>query len=460
MDQNVLDRPAAQAAEPFLSAGWLPPERVAELLTTIQLILDGKYLSVPKATDPLSEGLRRIAGNCGRQASSMVRRTIALADNQAEMGASVAVMRVVARDTANRAQTIASAAEELVASVEVIANNSTQVMGETEAVRRAVNEGRGSSDNAAATMTQVAAVAQDAADKINQLAASSEEIGNIIGMIEAIAFHTNMLSLNASVEAARAGDAGKGFAVVAEEVRRLADQTKQATIDISGRIATLRSDMQAIVHSFEGVSGAVAAGDKAIAQTRSAMGDIVRETDSVVSHMDEIATILGEQKGAVAEVAQTISQIADRIDVSVTDNERLLDLLEGSYAIIDEQLDGVWDLTLPNIFVHRCRNDHITWKRRVSLMLAGREHMHSNEMADHHGCRLGKWYEEQAPQELRGTPAFRELLEPHKQVHAHGKKAADLFNAGDTEGTINELHALSEESAQVLVLLEQMITRQ
>ena len=103
--------------------------------------------------------------------------------------------------------------------------------------------------------------------RVDALARASQRIGEIVAQIEAIAKQTNLLALNATIEAARAGEAGKGFAVVATEVKNLANQTARATDDIRGRIATLKSDMDAIVATMRAGAETVGAGQEAVRLT-------------------------------------------------------------------------------------------------------------------------------------------------------------------------------------------------
>jgi methyl-accepting chemotaxis protein len=170
------------------------------------------------------------------------------------------------------AQTVASGAEQMGASIQEIANYTIQ----------AVDLGREGITAAEAGNLTVA-----------QLGTSSVEIGNVINLINSIAEQTNLLALNATIEAARAGESGKGFAVVAAEVKGLSQETARATGDISGRIA------------------AIQAGSTSAAETISQVGNIITQLGD---HQAVIATAIEEQTATTHEMGRSAAQAATAAD--------------------------------------------------------------------------------------------------------------------------------------------------
>jgi methyl-accepting chemotaxis protein len=397
--------------------------------------------------------LRKLAGTVGRRSSAGLKRAVGLGISVTDAVMAAVEMRLSAQDTSQRTQAIAATAEQLVHSVEVIAANTASVAEETGDVRKVMAEGDRTAGNAVDTMHGVSQAVGIAAARVDTLAKASEEIGSIIETIEEIAFHTNMLALNASVEAARAGEAGKGFAVVAEEVRRLADQTKNATVDIRQRVGKLHTDMAAIVRSIRAVGDVVSQGLEAIEQTGTTIRSISEKIDHVTIRTQYVANVVLEQKQGITRVAEDITAIALMTDEVADQIEQMLAIMDLAESSLTEQMDSHMVETLPNLVLHRAKSDHAFWKRRLANMMCGRVALESGELADHHQCRLGKWYDQVNDEALLSHPAYRKLLEPHRLVHLHGKRAVDLFNDGDLEGAVDELAQVAEASDQVLKLL-------
>ena len=442
--------------EALIAEGWVPPERVQELLATIERIEQGDYLNVPKGDCELSGALRRLAGKIGRGDSQALRETVALSAQMAESLVATSGMRMTVRETSERSQSIASTAEELAASIDTVAENATAVASETDQVRDLVDAGDKASRQTDETVGEIAQLAETASQRVQQLNKASNEIGSIIELIEEIAFQTNMLALNASVEAARAGQAGAGFSVVAQEVRRLADQTKSATVDIGQRIRTLREETEAISSSVEEMGGAVERGRQATAETTQTMQRVAERVRGVTDHIQNVSSVINEQKGAVTQVAESISAVTDRTERNVNDVEGALDALDQSHTVLSTQMERFGQRNLPKLIIERSKFDHLMWKRRIAAMLAGREEVDSRELADHHQCRLGKWYDAVEEDWMRRLPSFRALEEPHRAVHAHGKRAAELYNRGEVDEAAAELERLDENSERVVALLGEL----
>lgn len=377
----------------------------------------GAYEDIPVSTEGFTGRIKTISETLQNRALASLAGMVSMSVNLNEAVTSSAEMIRDTREVDSRSQTIAAAAEEMVASVNEIARNTEGAADEARNVRTTADQGVGAADQAAAAMERIAEAVETAASRVETLADASEQIGNIVGQIDDIAKQTNLLALNATIEAARAGEAGKGFAVVAAEVKNLSNQTSQATEDIRTRIDHLRSEMQGIIDSMEIGAAAVTEGREVIDSAGGEMRNMSTQVIGITEKMEEIANILGQQSEASNEVAEGISTIAHMTTRNVGQIEAIVDFL----AMVDEELvanlDDMLTLQIPDMTIYRAKSDHIIWKKKLAEMIVGRARLNPDELADHHSCRLGKWYDTIEDSSIRGHAAFIAMEEPHRAVH-------------------------------------------
>ena len=132
---------------------------------------------------------------------------------------------------------------------------------------------------------------------------------------------------------------------------------------------------------------------------------------------------------------------------------RQLDLVQTN---VGRELQELSELSFEGKIVRLAKADHVIWKKRLADMAVGRAALRADELADHHACRLGKWYYGDGSSGMRDHPAFSKLEKPHELVHRHGKHAAALFEKGDLSGALAEIEAVDTASKEVLALLDEL----
>jgi methyl-accepting chemotaxis protein len=420
----------------------------------MDMLLSDRSAIMPSGHDPLTCKFAELADQITKRGLENLRHTVdmSITANQGVTGVAEMIRSIRAAD--GRTQSIAEAVASLVASSRAISENSGSAANQVKDVSTAANQSLDASKRASQAMDQIARSVHDATEKVNGLSRVSEQIGAMVGEIDAISSQTNLLALNATIEAARAGEAGKGFAVVAGEVKNLAGQTARATENIRDRIASLQSEMTNIISSMEEGAEAVQEGNKVISSAAREMEQVNSQVGEVDSRMQEIARILGQQNQSCDEISDGITTIAEMSSENVRSIETVIDILEATEGPIVESINTLAGRGLPYATIHAAKSDHMIWMRKLAQMLAGRGSLNPNELADHHTCRLGKWYDQQTDTKLTGHKAWKALIDPHRKVHAAGIEAAKCYRSNDLTGAIEKVREAGIASTEVMRLLD------
>ncbi len=351
------------------------------------------------------------------------------------------------------AQSIASAVNELVASIDEITRSAGQALDEAQDSNRTAREAMSSVGNLAATMEHISTATTDTRGKVADLGKAFDQIAEVLGGIEAIAKQTNLLALNATIEAARAGEAGRGFAVVANEVKALANQTASATDTITQRIAGMRTVIGGMGEAMTRTTTAVAEGQEAIGSVSETMSGIATKVSTVADYMGSIAGVLAQQKIASQEIASNVEAGAALARENQDLLQKMAGELQASNDRFSESAKSWFTASSPRALCEMAKIDHVLFKKRVVDTLMGRTQWASRDVPDHHGCRLGKWYDGMNLPGIRDLPSFKALVKPHERVHAAARRVLSLHESGQENEALAALADLNSASHDVLSLL-------
>lgn len=290
--------------------------RIVRVANAMGRMADGD-LSTPLkiyANDEIGE-LGRSINQMQTHLSEMIAGIINTASqvaSSADVLCSVSEMGVSnAEELANQAGTIATASEEMAATSNEIAQNCGTAAESSRQGSELATEGAYVVQETVAGMNRIAERVRATAATLEGLGARSDQIGEIVGTIEDIADQTNLLALNAAIEAARAGEQGRGFAVVADEVRALAERTTKATKEIAQMIRTIQNETKGAVGSMEEGVTEVERGTSDAAKSGTALEQILSQISAISMEINQIATAAEEQTATTSEITNNIMMITE-----------------------------------------------------------------------------------------------------------------------------------------------------
>ncbi|MBU1365791.1 MAG: methyl-accepting chemotaxis protein [Gammaproteobacteria bacterium] len=255
------------------------------------------------STDATIRQLKQTIANILAAAESVSHSASHLSSNIVDLASSTEIQ-------SNAITSVAATVEEMSSGISQMADVSATSRGRASSAGAACDSGSGEIETTVTVVEKLAVDVRNTAESINVLGASSLEISTIVGAIRDIADQTNLLALNAAIEAARAGEQGRGFAVVADEVRKLAERTAKSTDQIGAMITQIQRGIdQAVAGMSEGSEWARTS-IEVVQRARQSMGEIASETSTLMRDIDEIATALEVQHGGSLTISSEIEKIA------------------------------------------------------------------------------------------------------------------------------------------------------
>jgi methyl-accepting chemotaxis protein len=415
---------------------------VNDLAVAINELVAGTHRNLTLLADILAEysnarydvKIEKIDNTTGEVASIMdgikttggtISGILAMIDNTTtQLLTSATQLNKASSDLSNSSNMQASGLEQTAAAIEQILSTIKQSHANTEKMATLAKKVTDSTKHGEE-------MAHKTSESMSHITNEVNEINEAITIIDQIAFQTNILSLNAAVEAATAGEAGKGFAVVAQEVRNLASRSADAANDIKSLVE------KAILKAKEGQNVST----QMIEGYTSLNNDIM----STIELIEEVAVASKEQKNAISQISGTVNDldkvtqenasVASSINNMASVNEELALGLETTIKrtkFHEKSKDQVCDIDLM-FDLDSLKADHVKFKNEA---FAKCEDGQRFKVTTHHECRMGKWIENMKDEDFLNAPVWEELKEAHRKVHMMTQDTVDLYAGGYSSGQV------------------------
>ena len=264
------------------------------------------------SADAFNKLLDRLQGNLKSITASA--HSVAAASNA--MSTTATQVATASHQQSESASNMAATVEEMTVSINHVADRAHEANRITSESGRLATAGEKTIGQTVRDIQDIAETVHDAAKLIQGLEHHSEQISQVVLVIKEVADQTNLLALNAAIEAARAGEQGRGFAVVADEVRKLAERTATSTQEIAGTIAAMRSKATDAVGSMQSIVGKVSVGVERAQETNMSIAQIGSGSRNAVGKVEEITAAIREQGAATNNIATQVERIAQMSEES------------------------------------------------------------------------------------------------------------------------------------------------
>jgi len=297
----------------------------------------------------LAKSLNEMAQNLRRMFADISKGVVTVGDSSIQLAAISNQMSAGAESTAARSGQVAAAAEQMsanqtsiAAAMEQASVNVNMVAAATEEMSATINEIASNSSKTKEITSEAVHQSQKASERVNELGRAADEINKVTEVITEISEQTNLLALNATIEAARAGEAGKGFAVVANEIKDLAKQTAEATLDIKNKVQGIQEATGVTVKEINEISAVIADVDKIVATIAAAVEEQTATTKEIAQNVHQASQGIAEVNENVSQSSTVATEIASDI-ATVNDSANEINKASHQVKVSAEELSGVAD---------------------------------------------------------------------------------------------------------------------
>ena len=352
---------------------------------------------------------------------------------------------------------VMSVVDTLADAINDLAGTASETSRQTKTGREAMQYTESSVQSVAVETANAQNSLQSMNTRMCQLHDATANIDNLVAVVNGVSEQTNLLALNASIEAARAGEHGRGFSVVAEEVRKLADQSKESVGQIREQLTHIRTEVDSLAGEFSQIDTTFQANSAAVNQASKHTSQLTSVFDGIGSAIHSLAPMAEEQSASFEEMNASLRDTMDNVHQI---NDSTKECNHTMYQVL-RKLNGIrgkisgMQLDFPaGDLIDLAKTDHLVWRARINQMMWGNLELNAADVVNSSICRLGKWYHGEGQVKYGSVPAFQNLGGIHDRFHKACAEAIDAHRNGDDAKITRLLPEIADLSEQVLTLLD------